>query len=183
MSPLLILTGPPCAGKTTIARLLANRHMRGLHIPSDVFYTFASHPIPPYRAGSDEQNSAVIRAVFRSAASFATDGYDVFLDGVFGMWYLPLIAQVLLPLGVPVELAVIDIDLESALERVRSRSQGSEQMVTTMHAAFAAQPLPQRHSIPTTGRAPLDVAQDIERRREAGDLGLDLSQLAQHHAA
>jgi predicted kinase len=182
MSPLLIITGPPCAGKTTIARLLAGRHARGLHIPSDGFYAFASHPIPPYLAGAHEQNTSVIKAAVRCAASFANDGYEVFLDGVFGAWFLPLIAQVLRPLAVPVELAALDVDLVTALERARSRGHGSETVVTTMHAAFAAQPLPQRHSILTTGRAPADVVQELERRRKSGDFRLDLSGLAQQHA-
>jgi predicted kinase len=174
MSPLLILTGPPCAGKTTVARLLASRRPRGLHIPSDVFYAFPALPIPPYRAGSHEQNHSVIKAAVRSAASFATDDYDVVLDGVFGVGFLPLIAQVLLPLGVPVELAALDVDLESALERARSRGLASERMVITMHAAFAAQPLPQRHLIPTGGRAPADIVHELEHRRERGDFRLDL---------
>lgn len=174
MSPLLIVSGPPCAGKTTVATLLASRCSRGLHIPSDVFYAFPAHPIPPYRAGSHEQNASVIKAAVRCGASFASDGYDVFLDGVFGAWFMPLVAQVLVPLGVPVELAVLDVDLESALERARLRGLQAERMVTTMHAAFAAQPLPQRHLIPAAGRAPADIADEVERRRARGDFHLDL---------
>jgi hypothetical protein len=42
-----------------------------------------------------------VRAAARAAGSFATDGYGVVLDGVFGPWFLPVVARELLPLRVP----------------------------------------------------------------------------------
>jgi AAA domain len=39
-TPVLILTGPPGAGKTTAARVLAERSERAVHVESDRFFEF-----------------------------------------------------------------------------------------------------------------------------------------------
>ncbi|MFQ6689858.1 hypothetical protein OMF49_13505, partial [Bordetella pertussis] len=67
MLPIVIVSGPPGSGKTTACGLLAQADPQGLHLPSDLFYGFPAHPIPPYRPQADAQNAAVIRAVCRSA--------------------------------------------------------------------------------------------------------------------
>ena len=50
VDPVLILTGPPCAGKTTTARLLAARFTRAVHLESDAFFHFiASGHVAPWQ--------------------------------------------------------------------------------------------------------------------------------------
>ncbi|PCL54108.1 AAA family ATPase, partial [Bordetella pertussis] len=49
MLPIVIVSGPPGSGKTTACGLLAQADPQGLHLPSDLFYGFPAHPIPPYR--------------------------------------------------------------------------------------------------------------------------------------
>lgn len=88
MSGITIVTGCPGAGKTTLAHHASKREARGLHIPADVFYTFPAHPISPILPEAHEQNAAVIVAVSRTAAAFASRGYAVFLDGIIGPWFL-----------------------------------------------------------------------------------------------
>lgn len=180
MSRIVVVSGSPGAGKTSVSAALAQADARGLHIPSDVFYGFPAHPVPPYRAGADEQNAAVIRAACRAAASFASDGYRVCLDGVFGPWFLPLIAREFEAVRTQVAYVLLQVDLEEALARVRRRS-GPEMdaMVRAMHAAFE-QPAPglAGHRVPTTGRSPEAVMEDIEHRLASGALDLDLKDWA-----
>lgn len=176
MSRVVIVSGPPGSGKTSVSALLAKADPRGLHLPSDLFYDFPAHPVPPYRAGADAQNAAVIRAVCRAAASFAADGYRVCLDGVFGPWFLPLVSRELEATGTQVAYVLLEVDLEEALARVRQRSgPDMDTMVRTMHAAFQ-QPAPglDGHRIPTMAQTPEAIAQAIEHRLASDALHLDL---------
>lgn len=179
MLPIVIVSGPPGSGKTTACGLLAQADPQGLHLPSDLFYGFPAHHIPPYRPQADAQNAAVIRAVCRSAASFAADGYRVYLDGIFGPWFLPLIAAQLQAARCPAAYALLDIGLDEALARVEQRSgPGQASMVRTMHDAFRAAGSLAGHRIVTAGRPAAEIADEIAGRLQAGALALDLARWA-----
>lgn len=175
MSLVVIVSGPPGSGKTSVSALLAHADPRGLHIPSDLFYDFPAHPVPPYRAEANEQNAAVIKAVCRAAASFASDGYRVCLDGVLGPWFLPLVAREFDAAGSRVAYVRLDIGLDEALARVNARSgPDMASMVRTMHAAFEQAPGLESHGVPTADRPPEAVAREIEGKLASGALQLDL---------
>jgi len=71
MPAIIIVSGCPGSGKTTLARSLARSHPRGLHLRSDVFYGFPVALVDPTRPESHEQNAVIIRAVARSAVHAA----------------------------------------------------------------------------------------------------------------
>lgn len=137
MSGITIVTGSPGAGKTTLAHHVSTRHPRGLHIPADLFYTFPAHWVPPVLPEAHEQNAAVIAAVSRTAAAFASRRYEVFLDGIIGPWFLPVVAAELGATGIPIEYVVLQVSLDQAIRRATSRTRpGSEAVVRQMHAQF-----------------------------------------------
>ena len=137
MGSLDIITGSPGSGKTTLASRLASSSPRGVHVNADIFYTFVAHPIKPTLPASHEQNTAVIRAVTRAAIAFASSGYDVYLDGIFGPWFLPVIAKELDGFNQPVAYTILRINLEEAIQRTRAREANfDEVIVRQMHAAF-----------------------------------------------
>jgi energy-coupling factor transporter ATP-binding protein EcfA2 len=91
MGDVLILTGPPGSGKTTVARLLTVAHERAVHLESDVFFHFiTSGFIAPWTDESNSQNTVVMDAVAAAGATYARAGYFTVIDGIFGpRWFFP----------------------------------------------------------------------------------------------
>jgi adenylate kinase family enzyme len=70
--PVLLLTGPPGVGKTTTARILANREERAVHVEVDHFFHFIrSGYVEPWRPESRQQNETVMRIVADTAGAYA----------------------------------------------------------------------------------------------------------------
>lgn len=88
---IIIITGSPGTGKTTIASVLANASdmEKSVHMHTDDFYHYlCKGMIPPYRPESQEQNLIVIEAFLEAAKRYARGGYDVVVDGIIGPWFL-----------------------------------------------------------------------------------------------
>lgn len=81
--PLFVLTGPPGAGKSTLAELLAASLERSVLVPGDRFLGFVRQGyVNPWLDGSEAQNEAAWEASFRAAGAYLEAGYDVVYDGI-----------------------------------------------------------------------------------------------------
>jgi cytidylate kinase len=85
---LIVISGPPGAGKSAVAAVLARQFEPAAVVPGDDFFGFVQHgAVPPWLPGAREQNTAVIEAA-ASAAGRLAEYCDVVYDGVVGPWFL-----------------------------------------------------------------------------------------------
>ena len=167
---ITIVTGCPGTGKTTVAARLASASTRGLHLETDPFYGFPAHPIDPTQPESHAQNTTILRAIGRAAGAFAEGGYDVFVDGIVGPWFLPTFLTEI-PAGTEVHYVVLEAPLGQALERVRQRQgSGESAKVEHMHRAFQELGEYAGCALDASRADPATLAERLAERRAAGAL-------------
>ena len=156
----LIVSGCPGAGKSTVTRRLAAMCDRGVRVDTDAFFDFIAHPIDPSKPASAKQNESVVRAWCATASAFVSGGYDVFVDGVIGPWWFPVIRSVLGKF----DFVLLTVPLEVSLARVHAREGqpgARPSVVERMYPQFArlADEFASQ-SIETDG---LDIASTVQR--------------------
>jgi adenylate kinase family enzyme len=122
--PVLILTGAPGSGKSTVAGLLAAGSARAVHLESDQFFHFIrSGYIEPWKPESHEQNTAVMHIVAQAASAYAGAGYFTIIDGIIQTdWFLRPLRDALRAAGHTVAYAVLRPPLSVCVSRAAGRA-------------------------------------------------------------
>jgi cytidylate kinase len=165
---LLVVSGPPGAGKSTVAALVADRLPRSVLIAGDAFFDFLRQgAIEPWRPESHLQNEVVVEAAAAATGRFARE-YATVYDGVMGPWFVDafLAASGLDAL----DYVVLLPDVEVCVERVMTRDGHgfrNEEAARKMHHEFSRCELDERHLLANhaTAEAAADEVLDRWQRR------------------
>jgi energy-coupling factor transporter ATP-binding protein EcfA2 len=172
MGSLVVVTGPPGAGKSTVAQVLAREAEHSVLVEGDSFFGFlASGAVDPWLPASHDQNTVVTRAAAAAAGAFASGGYVTVYDGVVGPWFLSTFgpATHLERLDYVILLPSVDICVRRVATR-HSHGFTDEAATRKMHAEFAGAPIAERHVLRDPPGDAGAVAVLIESARAAGDL-------------
>lgn len=142
MAQVVIVSGPPGAGKSAACEALCERYDRTVHLRADDFYAAVRMgSMKPWAEGASRQNAMVSRAAGRAASAYLAELYAVFIDGVIGPQLLPIYLDELQYGGATVQLAVLLPDVETVMRRGVEREPAMrvpEEELRRMHAAFVA---------------------------------------------
>lgn len=175
---ILVVTGPPAAGKTTTARVLAQDETPSVHLHADDFWGFvATGYVEPWLPEAVAQNHVVIGAVCGAAVDFATGGYHVVVDGVVGPWFLDVLLERAGAAAIDVDYAVLLPPLDDVLRKLAGRTGHgftSEPATVKMYAEFerAVAELP-RHVVDPSGCSAEDVAAAVRAAAAEGRLRVE----------
>ena len=168
---ILLVAGPPGAGKSTISARLAAASERSVILPTDDLYTWiAEGHVDPWLAESYHQNVTIFTVAAAAAARFADGGYDVVVDGVLGMWGLDVWRDLHRPVSYALLLPTQPVARQRAIERGEHALKDHD-VVDQMHAAFVAHLDGfEHHVIDATDLDVAATAAEVARRHAAGDL-------------
>jgi hypothetical protein len=177
---LLILTGPPGAGKTTVGKMIASQSSRSASISADWFWTtIVNGHIPPWEGTADDQNRVMIGSAVAAGLRMANAGYATVLEGIVGPWHFDELRTELADCTVPVHYCVLRPSSDTCLIRAQRRILESdehryaltaEEPIRHMWIRFSDLGRFEDHVIDTSDLDPGSTARLVSERIEAGVL-------------
>ena len=179
--PVLLLTGSPGCGKTTVAPLVADRHEPSACLDLDWFFAkLRRGVIEPWKKAAHTQNRVVLRAAAEAVATFAEGGYFTVAEGILYPFMLDLFTDACAPHGLELNYAVLRAPIGVVQQRVQDRTVEPEHagaladatVVDDLWAQFESHGVEGRHRVASGTRLPAEIAEEIDRRLQAGEFRL-----------
>jgi broad-specificity NMP kinase len=179
---LLLLTGSPGCGKTTVAPLVADRHEFSACLDLDWFFAkLRRGAVDPWRKEAHAQNRVVLHAAAEAVAAMADGGYFTVAEGILYPFMLDLFAAACDPYDITAHYAVLRASIELVQQRVHDRKVQPQHVGALADAAvvddlwtqFENHGVDERHLVDMGTRGPAEVAAEIDRRLGAGDFRLE----------
>lgn len=172
---IVLISGVPGSGKTSVSQVLAGESSGSLtvHMHTDDFYQYIRKGyISPWLDGSGDQNETMVEAVAASAKVFSAGGYEVYVDGMIGPWFLDPWLEMAKE-GVDVRYVILRPGEAETVLRATSREQrayfplNAEIVSTLWHSlddlgAYAS------HAVDTTGQSVKESAALLQRMLREG---------------
>lgn len=173
---IILLTGPPGAGKTTVAPLLCANAPgpTAIHLETDFFYrSIRKGWLAPWTPESHGQNQVVAAAMVASAVTYAQGGYEVIADGVITDWVKQVFVDGARSAGVALDFIVLIPGQAIAAARGRTRTADpipDYSPYLNLYGQFAAEDA--AHLVDTSDVAPETLAATLRTGIEAGRFAL-----------
>jgi len=181
---VLILTGPPGAGKSTIAEILTRDAGRpSVHLHADDFFRryiragfVRAGFVAPWTPEAHSQNATVMSAVAAAAFAYAAGSYWVVVDGIVGPWFLDPFRAVARARELPLDYVVLRPQRETAEMRAtdrRTHDLTDLTVVATMHRQFADLGSLEHLALDSTHLTPDATAAQVRALVASGAVRLD----------
>ena len=171
MTDLVVITGPPGAGKSSVARVVAAHFDHTVIVTGDTFFGFvASGAILPWLPESDAQNEVITRAAAAAAGRYARGGYTTVFDGVVGPWFLSAFME---ETGLDsIHYIVLMPTVDECVRRIKAREGhgfSDEPATRKMYDEFVRGGADDRHVLVDPPDTVAAVADEIVRLVESGE--------------
>jgi hypothetical protein len=179
--PVLLLTGSPGCGKTTVAPLVADRHEPSVCLDLDWFFAKVRRGyIEPWLGEAHAQNRVILRAAAEAVAAFAQGGYFTVAEGILYPFMVDLFAEACVPHWIELNYAVLRAPIDVVQQRVQDRRSepghagalADASVVDDLWAQFESHGVEERHRVDTGARPTGAIAGEIDGRLGAGEFRL-----------